>query len=206
MIDRIKGILIDSYVDSVVIETTSGLAYKVLVSLFTSKELMGSKNKEVTLYTYLRVKEDDLTLFGFLNEKERDMFLNLIKVNGVGPKQAMKILSGVSISDLISALNRADVGFLKKIPGLGAKTSSKIILELKDKLAIEDDGESIPTSKKSNEYKDLVESLVAMGFDKKSLKANLERILSEESVKLNDMTESKREQYLFVSLMGESKW
>ena len=95
-----------------------------------------NKNDVVTLLTYLYVREDEMRLFGFENAQEKSLFLHLISVSGVGPKVAMSILSGMTASNLASAISTGNVKLLASIKGLGKKTAERIILELRDKLGV----------------------------------------------------------------------
>lgn len=136
---------------------------------------------EVKLYTYLNVREDAMNLFGFLTMDELDVFKLLITVNGIGPKGALAILTIMTPNDLRFAVASEDVKLISKAPGVGSKTAQKVILELKDKLSIEDalmgDGhianegklESVGTTRNIT---DAVEVLIALGYSQsQSLKA-----------------------------------
>jgi len=116
-----------------------------------------------------------MILFGFSTKEERLLFLDLIKVNGVGPKAAQKILSGINPKDFITCLENEDVTRLSKIPGLGLKTAQKIILALKGKLKIVEN--VITPSDTQDLSSEILDSLVAMGFDKKKAKESLVKIL-----------------------------
>lgn len=120
---------------------------------------------DVRVFTYLQHKEDGMTLFGFATKDERVLFLDLIKVNGVGAKAAQKILSGIKPGEFIRCLEDEDVDRLTKVPGLGKKTAQKIVLALKGKLKLEDD--VVKESTRDSVDKEILDSLVAMGFDKK---------------------------------------
>ncbi len=136
---------------------------------------------EVKLYTYLSVREDAMNLFGFLTRDELDIFKLLITVNGIGPKGALAILTIMTPNDLRFAVAAEDAKLISKAPGVGAKTAQKVILELKDKLSIEDvlsDNGHITVQTKSESagtarnITDAVEVLVALGYSQTdSLKA-----------------------------------
>ncbi|QEN03284.1 Holliday junction branch migration protein RuvA [Thiospirochaeta perfilievii] len=146
--------------------------------LLTSLNTLDSCNvgEEKRLFTYLQHKEDSMTLFGFATKDERFLFLDLIKVNGVGAKAAQKILSGIKPMELIQCLDDEDVDRLCKIPGLGKKTAQKIVLALKGKLKLEDN--VVKESSRDSVDKEILDSLVAMGFDKKKAKAVLVDIIT----------------------------
>ena len=117
-----------------VIVDVNGVGYDVHVPLSTFYDL-GDEGHEVSLRTYLHVREDVLQLYGFLTELERQVFERLIAISGIGPKLAIAVLSGMETRDLVGAVQRGDVASLTGIPGIGKKTAERIVLELKDRLA-----------------------------------------------------------------------
>lgn len=131
--------------------------------------------EEKRILTYLQHKEDGMTLFGFATNDERILFMDLVKVNGVGPKAAQKILSGIKPSEFISCLENEDVDRLTKVPGLGKKTAQKIVLALKGKLKLEDD--VVKETSGDSVNKEILDSLIAMGFDKKKAKTALQDVI-----------------------------
>jgi len=116
-----------------VIIDVHGVGYDVHVPLSTFYDL-GDEGQEVSLRTYLHVREDALQLYGFLTELERQVFERLIAISGIGPKLAIAVLSGMETRDLVGAVQRGDVASLTGIPGIGKKTAERIVLELKDRL------------------------------------------------------------------------
>lgn len=171
MISYIKGELIDIIEDIIVIENNN-MGYEVKVPLSVTSELPGI-GKEVKIYTYLYVREDILCLYGFLTKDDLNVFKLLITVNGIGPKVALGILSTITPDDLRFAVLSEDVKFISKAPGIGAKTARKLILELKDKLKLEDvfeqklenQEESLGRSGQMSDAKsDAVQALVALGY------------------------------------------
>ena len=116
-----------------VIVDVGGVGYDVFVPLSTFYDL-GDEGDEVSLRTYLHVREDVLQLFGFLTELERQVFERLIAISGIGPKLAIAVLSGMETRDLVAAVQRGDVARLTGIPGIGKKTAERIVLELRDRL------------------------------------------------------------------------
>jgi Holliday junction DNA helicase RuvA len=120
------------------------------------------------MYTFLHHREDQLRIFGFSSVKERDLFLNLIKVNSVGPRLALKVLSGTATESFIGAVEDGDLDRLIAVPGLGRKTAQKIILTLKGKLILTETQE---------EYADIVNALAGMGFDKKDARRAVSEVL-----------------------------
>lgn len=135
MIGFIKGELIEIKENYIVMET-GNIGYEIFLPTSAILELPPRKST-VKLYTYLHVKEDALTLYGFLTKDDLDMFKLLITVNGIGPKGALGILSGITTDNIRFAVLAEDAKAIAKAPGIGPKTASKIILELKDKFKLE---------------------------------------------------------------------
>lgn len=133
MIERIHGTLVEKTPTFVVVDV-NGVGYGVNISAYTAARLP-EINNEVTLHTYLAVREDSMTLFGFADKTEKDSFIMLLEVNGVGPKLAQRILSGVSPADLLNMIASDNKSALGKIKGLGKKTCEQMVLTLKDKAA-----------------------------------------------------------------------
>ena len=133
MIERIRGILVQKTPTFVVVEC-AGVGYGINISAFTAGKLP-EEGAEVLLYTNLVVREDSMTLFGFADQAEKDLFLMLLDVNGVGPKMAQRILSGVAPADLLNMIASDNKSALGKIKGLGKKTTEQMVLTLKDRAA-----------------------------------------------------------------------
>ena len=132
MIDQISGKII-SINDNYVVLEVGGLGIKVNISANFASKLVNEDL--ITLVTYLNVREDALDLYGFKNDSERNLFLMLISISGIGPKLAVSILSGLELEELKSNILSGDIKSLTSIPGVGAKTAKRIIIELKDKLS-----------------------------------------------------------------------
>jgi Holliday junction DNA helicase RuvA len=133
MIEQIRGKLIQKSPTFVVVDV-AGIGYGVNVSARTGG-MLPEENAEVLLYTNLVVREDSMTLFGFADQAEKDLFLMLLDVNGVGPKMAQRILSGVAPADLLNMIASDNKSALGKIKGLGKKTTEQMVLTLKDRAA-----------------------------------------------------------------------
>lgn len=135
MIAFVRGIATDMTENSVIVET-GGIGYEIYMTGEGLSQLhMG---EEVKIHTYFQVREDAMQLYGFLKKDDLQMFRLLLGVNGVGPKAAMGVLSGITADELRFAVLSDDVKTLSKAPGIGKKTAQKLILELKDKLKLED--------------------------------------------------------------------
>ena len=132
MIGQLKGQIISKNPPEVLLEV-GGIGYELLCPMSTFYQLDNS-TEDILLYTHLSIKEDSHTLFGFISKDEKNMFRELIRVNGVGPKVALAILSHLTVSSLVDCIIREDADLLAKTPGIGKKTALKLIVELQDRL------------------------------------------------------------------------
>ncbi|MBT1445964.1 Holliday junction branch migration protein RuvA [Shewanella sp. JM162201] len=132
MIGRLKGILIEKHAPEVLLDV-HGVGYELQMPLTSFYELPLAGN-EVVLYTHFVVREDAQLLYGFISKEERSLFRLLIKANGIGPKLALTILSGMTAKEFIGCLERDDVATLVKLPGVGKKTAERLLVEMRDKL------------------------------------------------------------------------
>lgn len=155
MIAYIKGTVESISLDSIVVEAR-GIGYEIN---FAKAETV-SLNQAVQIYTYQHIREDENTLYGFLSKPEKELFIRLISVKGLGPKTALGILRSSNYETIIAAIEQQDVAFIKSMPGIGAKTASQIILDLKGKL-VNSSPESHSTSR---EMEDALEALKALGY------------------------------------------
>lgn len=167
MITYVKGELTEIYVNSIIVECY-GIGYEIMVPASIIAELP-SIGDVVKIYTYQYVREDILDLYGFLTKDDLDIFKLLITVNGIGPKGAINILSVIRPDDLRIAILSDDVKTIQSAPGIGGKTAQKVIIELKDKLNLEDvinkNYEQVNVTKISQNVKDeAVEALVSLGY------------------------------------------
>ncbi len=133
MIGRIKGQLVE-VVDQKALIDVGGVGYEVDISTGALAALP-SVGAQVTLYTHTQVREDAQLLFGFQSKSERDLFRVLIRINGVGPKLALSVISSVDMGELANSVAQNDVSLLVKVPGIGRKTAARLLLDLKDRLA-----------------------------------------------------------------------
>lgn len=171
MISYIKGNLEVKNIDNVVIDV-GGIGYKIFMS-GSSIERLGEIGTTVKVHTYMRVREDDISLYGFCTNEELRMFEQLLGVSGVGAKSALTILSNISPSSFALAIISGDVNALKSLPGIGAKSAQRMILELKDKMktqdAIETEFVPIKTIDKNDKTRDAVEALQVLGYARKDI-------------------------------------
>jgi Holliday junction DNA helicase RuvA len=133
MIGFLRGRIADKQPNRLIVDV-QGVGYEVHVPLSTFYDA-GDEGADVTLRIYTHVREDALQLYGFLTDLERHLFERLIGISGIGPKLAIAVLSGMEPRDLLVSVQRGDVARLTSIPGVGKKTSERIVLELKDRLA-----------------------------------------------------------------------
>lgn len=168
MFNRIMGTLSGRSPDSIYI-LTSGIEWDISVPA-RAASLFGPVGEPTEAYIWLHHYEDGMRLFGFPSERERALFLELMKVEGIGPKQALRILSGISPSDLAGALDAGNLAALQRIPGVGPKLAQKMVLALKGKLVEIESGAS-PSSVSGSPWDDVVAAFVDMGYDRKSVEA-----------------------------------
>ena len=154
--------------------STGSVEWELEVSAATYQECLRD-GRERRLFTYLHHREDIMRLYGFATEEERHAFLQLITVSGIGPRQALKILSGITVQALYTLLEEEDVAGLTRLPGLGAKTAQKILLQLKGKIVTGDATADTP------EDDDITLALIEMGYDRKAVKKTLTALRPETS-------------------------
>ncbi len=171
MIGKLTGILSEIHGDEVFIDTKGGVTYCVQLSP-KIRDKIGIENDEISIYTYLDVKEDSLVLFGFDNYESFNIYSLILSVDGVGPKTAYTIVSAYESSQIKDAIGRNDVLFFQEIKGIGKKTAQRIIVDLASKIGAEVDLESMYVT----EDKDAVEALISLGFKKQEVLRVLQKI------------------------------
>lgn len=205
MISYIRGELAAVEADRVIVDV-GGVGYGIYMS-GQAMSLLPPAGEEVKIHTYLNVKEDAMQLFGFLTKDDLDIFKLLIGVNGIGPKGGLGILSALSPDDLRFAVISNDVKAIQAAPGIGKKTAEKLILELKDKLKIEDvlehaahggEKEALPVSGGVKEVQsEAVQALVALGYGStESLKA-VRQVEQAEDMKVEDVLKAALKHMMF---------
>ena len=188
MIAQLSGQILSKNPPEVVVEV-SGVGYEILCPMSTFY-LLGDTGSEVLLYTHLSIKEDAHTLFGFITKDEKSLFRELIRVNGVGPKVALAILSHLTVSSLVECIGNEDADLLAKTPGIGKKTALKLIVELKDRLEkveLTSVASSLNTQKGGHNpnTKKALDALYSLGFKAKEANKMIDAI--------NDQTLSTEE-------------
>ena len=179
MIGHLKGKIITKNPPEVLIEV-GGIGYEVLCPMSTFYEL-DNLTEDVFLFTHLSIKEDAHTLFGFITKDEKSVFRELIRVNGVGPKVALAILSNLSVHSLVECISTEDSDLLAKTPGIGKKTALKLIVELKDRLIkVELSGSTAkPSGLKQDSNpntRQAIDALLSLGFKAKEANRMVSKI------------------------------
>ena len=194
MIRFVHGILREKKEDSLIIEA-GGLGYgvRVPISVLSEAPPIG---EELLLHTYFSVREDGQDLFGFFTEKDRDFFMQLISVSGIGAKTALGILSCFKREELIALILSADTKRIQKAPGLGKKSAERLILELKDKLQIED---ALPGAVETEEplsvgfseaMQEAMEALLSLGYKQGEARTAIVKLANVEEMNAEDILRS----------------
>lgn len=207
MINSIEGRLTGLTLTHAYINTDSGIEFSILVSSQTSSAIMGylAKKESVKLYTLLIHREDAMYLIGFKDITERKLFEELNSISGIGVKQALKILSGMSTREFIEALDKGDVKKISSIPGLGVKTAQKILIMLREKL-VEVERNDKPKSSLSallTPFSDIIDAMCDMGYQKEDVKKALEGILNDNADKFASLSSEEKEKQVFTALLKE---
>ena len=173
MIGSLRGKLLEKRPNVVLIDV-GGVGYEVIIPLSTFSSL-GALHSESTLLIHTHVREDQLALYGFFTAREKQCFELLISASGVGPSLALKILSGMSLDELIPAIRKGDLAHLVHIPGVGRKTAERMVVELRDKLGVVDVPQPGKPATKSQLESDVASALVNLGYDARSVDSAIEK-------------------------------
>lgn len=180
MIHHLRGTLIHKSLVAAVLET-AGVGWEVRIPVSTAEKLP-AVGAECSLYTYLSISQDDMRIYGFYTIAERELYSLLIKVNGIGPKIAISILSTLSISAFVRSIQTEEEGLLTKVPGIGKKTAQRIVIELKDKIHhLADFVEQGYDAGKESHIFEVEDALVALGFSLANIQREL-KLMSEEEL------------------------
>ncbi|MBI3405697.1 MAG: Holliday junction branch migration protein RuvA [Acidobacteria bacterium] len=174
MIGQLRGTLVDKRPNQVLLDV-AGVGYQVSIPLSTFYAL-GDLRAETSLLIYTHVREDIIALYGFLTSREKHFFEMLISASGVGPSLALKILSGMSVDDLVPAIRSGDLEKLTRIPGVGKKTAERMVVELRDKLAAMESTEPLraePSSRPALDT-DVISALVNLGYERRTVETAVE--------------------------------
>ena len=174
MFNSISGIITGKFPKQLFLEN-NGIEWDICVP-DSNLDLFGVVGSQAKVYTWLQHTDVSMALYGFATVEERSLFFDLLKVDGIGAKGALKIMSSVSSSRLTEVLEKGDIEMLEKIPGVGKKTAAKMMLALKGKLTFNQSTVSVSKNVDSS-YQDVINSLVEMGYDKKNVEIKVSQIL-----------------------------
>ena len=176
MIGYLRGQLVDKRPNQVLVDV-NGVGYLVSIPLSTFYSL-GELREDVTLLIHTHLREDSIALYGFLTAREKHFFELLISASGVGPALALKILSGMSVEELLPAIRAGDLVRLTRIPGVGRKTAERMVVELRDKLAAMEppQPERVSAAGRTQLESDVVSALLNLGYDRRAAEKALEEV------------------------------
>src|ERR1700678_2774302 len=167
MIGSLRGKLTEKRPNQILIDV-GGVGYQVLIPLSTFAGL-GALHEEISVLVHTHVREDQFSLYGFLTAREKQCFELLISASGVGPSLALKILSGMSLDELIPAIRKGDLAQLVRIPGVGRKTAERMVVELRDRLAAVDVPDAGKPATRSQLESDVASALENLGYDERAV-------------------------------------
>ena len=178
MIGHLRGQLVDKRPNQVLVDV-NGVGYVVSIPLSTFYAL-GDLREDVTLLVHTHLREDSIALYGFLTAREKHFFELLISASGVGPALALKILSGMSVDELLPAIRAGDLVRLTRIPGVGRKTAERMVVELRDKLAAMEppQPERVSAAGRTQLESDVVSALLNLGYDRRAAEKALEEVFA----------------------------
>ncbi|MPM34428.1 Holliday junction ATP-dependent DNA helicase RuvA [bioreactor metagenome] len=204
MINAIIGDLVSIHEGEAILRA-GHLEYSLSVSNQTASKLsnlVGEEKYSIRLLTVLVHREDSMSLFGFFQAEEREAFLQLQTVSGVGAKQAMKILGGISVRHLAEALDNGNLKLLSSIPGIGPKTAQKMILALRNVLVLDDDTQRESKERgvqKNSVWADIVNALVDMGYERRRVEETIQALSQDMEETLKKVSHHDAEELLFRS-------
>ena len=179
MYDYISGKIVELNPAFVVLDN-GGVGYMINISFTTYNEIAKMSEQLVKLFVYEAIREDAHVLYGFMSRRERELFLMLISVSGVGPNTARMILSSLSANELEQCIASGNVGMLKGVKGIGAKTAQRILVDLKDKIKVAGDTLLDNNSAPSAVYDEALAALVMLGFTQQMSQKALRKLLKDE--------------------------
>ncbi len=178
MITQIKGRLVEKSPTELVIDC-NGLGYLVNISLNTFSLISDSEN--ISLFTHLQVKEDSHTLFGFYEKTERNLFRKLISVSGIGASTARTMLSSLNPEEIQRAILSEDVSTIQSVKGIGLKTAQRVIIELKDKVSLINEGSGFSVDFANSKREESLSALEVLGYSRKQTTKVVDKLISEVS-------------------------
>ena len=202
MFNSIKGLISGKFSKQLYVEC-NGIEWDINMP-DSNIDILPNVGSEVKVYTWLHHTENFMNLYGFVSMEERELFLNLLKVDGVGPKGALKIMSSVTSAQLLKILEDGDLGLLEKIPGVGKKTAGKMLLALKGKISISENEKTVRVAVETT-YKDVIMSLISMGYDKSVVEQKVFQLI--DSLKSDnsfiDKNQKEKEDFIFRQVIVE---
>lgn len=175
MIAVLRGQVFEKHPNRLIVDV-AGVGYDVQVPLSTFYTA-GDPGSEIALRIHTHVREDQLSLYGFATALELAMFERLIAVSGIGPKLALSVLSGIETRELVSAIQRNDLGRLTGIPGVGKKTAERMCVELRDRLPKAMAASDVPPSPGDALREDLVSALINLGYHRQAIDKSLDKLV-----------------------------
>lgn len=175
MIALLRGQVFEKHPNRLIVDV-AGVGYDVQVPLSTFYTA-GDPGSEIALRIHTHVREDQLSLYGFATALELAMFERLIAVSGIGPKLALSVLSGIETRELVSAIQRNDLGRLTGIPGVGKKTAERMCVELRDRLPKAMAASDVPPSPGDALREDLVSALINLGYHRQAIDKSLDKLV-----------------------------
>ncbi|MBB1079869.1 Holliday junction branch migration protein RuvA [Limosilactobacillus sp. STM2_1] len=166
-----------------IVVDVNGVGYKLLVA--NPYRYQENTEQTVKVYVYQAVRDDDISLFGFIDQEEKQLFMKLINVSGIGPKSALAILANPDHQGLVDAITNNNIAYLTKFPGIGKKTASQIVLDLRDKLAKESTGTLFAAGQDAtvnDELKDALDALAALGYKERDIKKVQKSLIKEDQM------------------------
>lgn len=197
MFNSLNGTVTGKFPQKIFLDT-NGIEWEIIVP-DTALDKFPHVGEKTRAYVWLQHTDSAMTLFGFATKEDRELFFDLNKVDGIGPKSAVKIMSSISRDQLVSALDSGDLAVLSKIPGLGKKTAQKMLLALKGHLTLDENSQTVRSTASSGEFSDVMEALVGMGYDRKMVESAVAKIVGELSSdgSLDNLTQKEKEDTIF---------
>lgn len=202
MFNSLTGTITGKFPQKLFLEN-NGIEWDICVP-DSSLDKLPSVGQTGKVYTWLQHTDVLMNLYGFSSENERTLFFDLLKVDGIGPKAALKIMSNITSNGLAQILDSGDLDALQKVPGVGKKTAAKMLLQLKGKLSLSDAVDIVPR-KIAVPYADVVEALASMGYDRRNCEEAVSKVVSEleKSSDFESKPKSEKEDAIFRKCLVE---
>ena len=201
MFNSLTGIITGKFPQKVFLQT-NGIEWDITVP-DTNIDALPPVGSEGKIFVWMQHTENAMTLFGFATNEDRSLFFDLNKVEGVGPKSAIKIMGAIAREQLVASLDSGDLARLEKIPGLGKKTAQKMLLALKGKLTLDETAPKSQAKNSGGEYSDVIAALADMGYDKRKAEETIARLAEENKPEFTGKTKEQKEELLFRKAIVE---